>query len=47
MNFGKKVKCDVCGTRNWSGQEFCEKCSTKLDYENIENVAEKERKKIA
>ncbi len=47
MNFGKKVKCDVCGTRNWSGQEFCEKCSTKLDYENIENVAEKVRKKIA
>lgn len=47
MNFGKKVKCKVCGARNWSGQEHCEKCSAKLDYDNIVNVEEKVKKKIA
>lgn len=46
MNFGKKVKCEVCGTRNWSGTEYCEKCSSKLDYANIENVEKKLEKKV-
>jgi|GEM_PF-3069985 uncharacterized OB-fold protein len=47
MNFGKKVKCEVCGTRNWSGKEYCERCSGKLDFDNIINMAEKLKKQIA
>ncbi len=47
MNFGKKVECKACGTRNWSGNEYCEKCSGKLDYDNIVNMAEKVKKQIA
>ena len=47
MNFGKKVKCETCGTRNWSGNEYCEKCSGTLDNDNIVNMAEKVKKQIA
>lgn len=47
MNYGKKIKCDVCNTRNWSGSIYCKKCSTELNYDNIENIAYKEKKKIA
>lgn len=26
----KKVKCSVCGTHNWSGSEYCSKCTAAL-----------------
>lgn len=47
MNFGKKIKCEVCNTRNWSGNVYCEKCSSKLNYKNVENIKDKLNKKIA
>ncbi|WP_167935742.1 hypothetical protein [Halothermothrix orenii] len=31
----KKVKCPVCGTHNWSGNEYCEKCSGALYRDRI------------
>lgn len=35
----KKVKCPVCGTHNWSGSEYCEKCSGAL-YGERERIDE-------
>lgn len=29
-----KVVCPVCGTNNWSGNEYCQKCSGALYGEN-------------
>lgn len=34
----KNLKCEVCGTRNWSGALYCEKCSGDL-YHNHQKEA--------
>ncbi|MFW6034946.1 MAG: DUF7577 domain-containing protein [Halothermotrichaceae bacterium] len=36
----KRAKCPVCGTHNWSGVEYCQKCSGALYEEN--NKAEEQ-----
>lgn len=28
----RKVKCPVCGEYNWSGKEYCVKCSGELYF---------------
>lgn len=34
----KKVQCPVCGTHNWSGVEYCKKCSGAI-YEEKETTS--------
>lgn len=37
----KNVKCDVCGSQNWSGALYCEKCSGDLYHNHNDEKLEK------
>lgn len=41
----KNVKCNICGSQNWSGTLYCEKCSGDL-YHNHNYNEEKSSAKI-
>ncbi|SFL90507.1 hypothetical protein [Halanaerobium salsuginis] len=33
----KNVQCEVCGSKNWSGALYCEKCSGDLYHNHSED----------
>ena len=35
----KNVECKICGTRNWSGEIYCEKCSGALYHNHNQEKA--------
>lgn len=41
----KKVQCNVCGSQNWSGALYCEKCSGDLyhNHNDEKNAAKTEQ----